>query len=69
MVKRLFIATFVAVSPLLALAQKVITGYVKDVRTDEPLIGASVIVKSEKGQGVLTDVDGKFSLTTKKDFP
>ena len=69
MVKRLFIATFVAVSPLLALAQKVITGYVKDVRTDEPLIGASVIVKSEKGQGVLTDLEGKFSLETKKEAP
>ena len=67
--KRLFIATFVAISPLLALAQNLITGHITDVRSGEPLIGASVIVKSEKGQGVVTDVDGKFSLQTKVEAP
>ena len=67
--KRLFIATFVAISPLLALAQNLITGHITDVRTGEPLIGASVIVKSEKGQGVVTDVDGNFSLQTKVEAP
>ena len=69
MVKRLFIATLVAVSPLLAIAQNVITGHVKDVRTEEPLIGASVIVKSEKAQGVVTDYEGNFSLQTKVEAP
>ena len=69
MVKRLFIATFVAISPLLALAQNLITGHITDVRSGEPLIGASVIVKSEKGQGVVTDVDGRFSLQTKVEAP
>jgi len=69
MVKRLFIATFVAISPLLALAQNLITGHITDVRTGEPLIGASVIVKSEKGQGVVTDYDGNFSLQTKVEAP
>ena len=79
MVKRLFIATFVAISPLLALAQRsalpldsvknLITGHITDVRTGEPLIGASVIVKSEKGQGVVTDIDGNFSLQTKVEAP
>lgn len=49
-------------------AQNVITGRVLDARTNEPLIGASVIVKTDR-QGVVTDVDGKFSLSTKKDFP
>ena len=67
--KRLFIATFVAISPLLALAQNLITGHITDVRSGEPLIGTSVIVKSEKGQGVVTDVDGKFSLQTKVEAP
>ena len=67
--KRLFIATFVAISPLLALAQNLITGHITDVRSGEPLIGASVIVKSEKGQGVVTDIDGKFSLQTKVEAP
>ena len=69
MVKRLFIATFVAISPLLAIAQNLITGHITDVRTGEPLIGASVIVKSEKGQGVVTDYDGNFSLLTKVEAP
>ena len=69
MVKRLFITTFVAISPLLAVAQGLITGHITDVRTGEPLIGASVIVKSEKGQGVVTDIDGNFSLQTKVEAP
>ena len=49
MVKRLFIATLVAISPLLTFAQNIITGHVSDGRTGEPLIGATVIVKKEKG--------------------
>ena len=69
MVKRLFIATFVAISPLLAIAQNLITGHITDGRTGEPLIGASVIVKTEKTQGVVTDVDGNFSLKTKVEAP
>ena len=69
MVKRLFIATIVAISPLYALAQGLITGSIKDARSGEALIGASVIVKSEKGLGVVTDVDGKFALQTKKEAP
>ena len=67
--KRLFIATYLAISPLLAVAQGLITGHITDVRTGEPLIGASVIVKSEKGQGVVTDIDGNFSLQTKVEAP
>ena len=69
MVKRLFIATLVAISPLLAVAQNLITGHIKDVRTGEPLIGASVIVKNSKGQGVVTDYDGHFSLRTTQEAP
>ena len=69
MVKRLFIATAVAISPLYALAQGLITGSIKDARSGEALIGASVIVKSEKGKGVVTNIDGKFALQTKKEAP
>lgn len=68
MKKRLLVATLVAIGPLLALAQNVITGRVIDAKTGEPLIGASVIVKTDR-QGVATDADGNFSLTTKKEFP
>ena len=79
MKKGLFILGL-ALAPLWAVAQNLITGHITDVRTGEPLIGASVIVKSErlrvgeqgsgtKGQGVVTDVDGKFSLQTKVEAP
>ena len=51
-----------------AYSQNVITGRVIDAQTGDPLIGASVIVKTDK-QGVITDADGKFSLSTKKEFP
>lgn len=67
--KRLFVATLVAIGPLLASAQNLITGHITDVRTGDALIGASVIVKSEKGLGVVTDVDGNFSLQTKAETP
>ena len=69
MVKRLLVAAFVAISPLLAIAQNIVTGHVADGRTGESLIGASVIVKSDKGKGVVTDVDGNFSLQTKVETP
>ena len=69
MVKRLIIATLIAISPLYVLAQGLITGSIKDARNGEALIGATVIVKSEKGKGTVTDVDGKFSLQTKKEAP
>ena len=46
--KRLLVATLVAIGPLVAFAQNLITGHITDVRTGEPLIGASVIVKSER---------------------
>ena len=69
MVKRLFIATAVAISPLYALAQGLITGSIKDARSGEALIGASVIVKTEGGKGVVTDIDGNFRLQTQKEAP
>ena len=58
-----------AVAPLWAIAQNLITGHIADVRTGEPLIGASVIVKSEKSRGVVTDVDGNFKLQTNVEAP
>lgn len=46
----------------MALAQKQITGTVIDSESGEPLIGVAVRVPDSK-TGVLTDVDGKFSIT------
>ncbi|MBR4921916.1 MAG: TonB-dependent receptor [Prevotella sp.] len=69
MKKSLLLAIGFVLAPLWAVAQNVITGHITDVRTGDPLIGASVIVKSEKGQGVVTDIDGNFSLQTKVEAP
>ena len=69
MKKGLILALGFVIAPLWAAAQNLISGHITDVRTGEPLIGASVIVKSEKGKGVVTDIDGKFSLQTKVEAP
>ena len=46
----------------MALAQKQITGTVVDAESGEPLIGVAVRVP-DSSVGVLTDIDGKFSIT------
>jgi TonB-linked SusC/RagA family outer membrane protein len=48
-----------------ALAQRTITGLIKDDK-GEAMIGASVVVKGTT-TGTITDVDGKFSLNVPKD--
>ena len=44
---------------------KIIKGVVLDAQDDEPLIGASVVVKGQK-TGVATDIDGKFEIDVPK---
>ena len=69
MVKRFFVATIVAISPLLAFAQNIIKGHVTDVRTGEPLIGAKVSIKSAKSAGAVSDLDGNFTLSSDAEAP
>ena len=52
----------------MALAQTRISGTVVSSEDNEPVIGASVVVKGGKVGGV-TDIDGKFSFTTTKSNP
>ncbi|MBT28020.1 MAG: SusC/RagA family TonB-linked outer membrane protein [Thalassobius sp.] len=47
-------------------SDKVIRGTITDSETNEPLIGASVIVKGTN-LGTITDIDGKFSLSIPDD--
>ena len=63
-VKRIVLGIVMSILPAITYAQNVITGHIVDAQTNEPLIGASVIVKGEKTEGVVTDVDGNFSLQT-----
>ena len=39
-----------------------VTGKVTDAKTQEPLIGANVIVKGKTGLGVIADVEGKYTI-------
>ncbi|MDE5611002.1 MAG: carboxypeptidase-like regulatory domain-containing protein, partial [Odoribacter sp.] len=39
-----------------------VNGTVIDAQNGEPLIGASVVLKEQRGMGVVTDVDGKFHI-------
>ena len=41
---------------------KSVSGVVVDAADHEPLIAATVSVKGQAGQGVLTDMDGKFTI-------
>lgn len=40
-----------------------ISGKIIDADTKEPLVGASVVLKEQRGVGVVTDFDGKFHIT------
>lgn len=51
-----------------AFTQNVLSGSIKDDKTEEPLIGATVSLKGTTN-GVATNVEGKFSLTPKADYP
>ena len=68
-IKRIALGIIVPILPAMAYAQNVVTGRIVDSQTNEPLIGASVIVKGEKTEGVVTDVDGKFSIKTQRETP
>ena len=67
--KSLAILLLCLVSALNALAQTTITGSIVDARTGEALIGASVVPKSSKELGAVTDVDGNFRLVTNVELP
>lgn len=55
--------TLTAILYSLCMYAQVITGVVTEGTTGEPVIGASVIEKGNAGNGTITDVEGKFSMT------
>lgn len=52
-----------------ALAQTTLTGRIADARTGEPLAGATLVPKSSKEVGTVTNYDGRFRLQTKQQLP
>lgn len=52
-----------------AVAQTVIRGEIVDANNGDPLIGASIVQKSDPGVGTVTDFDGSFELKIKDALP
>jgi iron complex outermembrane recepter protein len=50
------------------LAQNVVTGKIRDTKTNEPLIGVNVVVKGTT-ENTLSDVSGEFELKTEREYP
>jgi TonB-dependent starch-binding outer membrane protein SusC len=48
-------------------AQRTVTGIVTDRETNETVIGASVVLTTDKNVGTITDIDGSFSLKVPAD--
>ncbi len=63
----LFLLTLISIysEPILAQNKYTISGYVKDAKNGEAMIGSSIIVK-ESGTGISTNVYGFYSLTLPK---
>ena len=62
--KCLFLLAFMLGTLLSANAQTAVRGVVKDTNGDE-VIGANVVEKGVPGNGVITDIDGRFSFSVK----
>ncbi|MDR1780350.1 MAG: SusC/RagA family TonB-linked outer membrane protein [Tannerella sp.] len=67
-IKNIFLAGFLLLCGYEAVAQSVIKGQVFDLRTNETIPGASVIIKNTS-TGVSTDVDGRFELKINESLP
>ncbi len=60
--------TIILLLPLGLLAQNSVSGVVYDALSKEALIGAAVVIEGTT-TGVTTDIDGKFTLNIKDEFP
>lgn len=65
-ISMLIISAFHLIGQTHLMAQVTLSGTVMDASADEPLIGASVLLKGTL-QGTVTDIDGKFTITTSVD--
>lgn len=62
--KKFRLLAVILLAPLAAMAQDVVKGTVLDSQ-NEPVIGASVVEKGNTSNGVVTDLDGNFTLKLK----
>lgn len=64
--KHLFMFVLLFLCTNVLFAQKKVSGVVKEADTNEPLIGATVVVKGTTN-GVVTDIDGNYTIDAKAD--
>ncbi|MBP5715726.1 MAG: TonB-dependent receptor [Bacteroidales bacterium] len=64
--KRNLLTFLMSLLAVVAAQAQTLQGTVVDTRTREPIAGANVLVKDEKGTGVVTDINGEFKLPLKK---
>lgn len=60
--KKLFLLILILGFASAAFAQQRINGQVIDSKTGEPIIGATVVLKSNPSTGTATDFDGNFTI-------
>lgn len=63
----LLLASFFVCQQLVA-QRRIITGTVISSEDGEPLIGATLVIAGDESKGVITDVDGKFSMEVEPDY-
>lgn len=67
--KQALIFIILALVTVSTVAQTTLYGKIIDSRSNEPVIGASVVVKGSTAEGSLTDINGNFSFKTTKNLP
>lgn len=68
MLPRSLLLVVLMLSGMMTMAQGTLRGTVSDP-SGETLIGATVVLKSDPGQGVVTDLDGRYSLLINSSAP
>lgn len=66
--KQIIIGLTLIVAVQFGFAQHIISGYIYDESTNEPLLGANILIR-ETTNGVITGVDGKFKIDTRGSLP
>ncbi|WP_075590138.1 TonB-dependent receptor [Labilibacter marinus] len=61
-ITKLYVVGLLLALPLAIVAQGKVSGKLVDASSNEPLIGAAVYLKSDKGVGTVTSLDGTFEL-------
>ena len=68
-IKKIITILTLLLLPTVIWAQDNLVGVVTDAQSGEPLIGAAISINGQKGIGVVTDINGSFSIHTNSKTP